>query len=119
MPLLGYPISAHYVNVAEPRPLTSQSLANWISLDLAERASQLRKRGSGAIYNLPNGERVIVNALGGGMGAIKNELPLWASTFIRRGILRRDRLKVVKRLERILDDIHGKIPLTPQRYQHS
>jgi len=116
--LLGYPISAHHVNVPEPRRLTAQSLANWISLELAERASQLRQRGSGVIYNLPNGERIIVTALGGGMVSIKNELPLGASTFVRRGILRRDRLKVAKRLERILDDIHSQIPVTPKRYQH-
>jgi len=118
MQLLGYPISAHYINVPEPTPLTIESLSNWISLELAERASQLRQRGNGAIYNLPNGERVIVTALGAGMVSIKNELPLGASTLVRRSILRRDRLKVVKRLERILSDIHHEIPVTPKRYQH-
>lgn len=118
MQFLGYPISAHHVNVPEPAPLTIESLSNWISLELAERASQLRQRGTGAIYNLPNGERVIVTALGAGMVSIKNELPLGASTVMRRGVLRRDRLKVLKRLERILSDIHREVPMTPKRYQH-
>jgi hypothetical protein len=117
MQLLGYPINAHYVTTPEPRPLTTHSLANWISLDLAERASQLRQRGNGTIYCLPNGERIIVTALGGGMVSIKNELPLGASTFVRWGILRRDRLKVAKRLERILDNLHQEVPITPKRHQ--
>src|SRR5699024_12642307 len=108
--------SAHYINVPEPTPLTIESLSNWISLELAERASQLRQRGNGAIYNLPNGERVIVTALGAGMVSIKNELPLGASTLVRRSILRRARLIVVMRLERILTDIQPDILVTAMLY---
>lgn len=117
MQLLGYPINAHYVTAPEPRPLNTQALAHWISLDLAERASHLRHRGNGAIYDLPNGERIIITALGRGMVSMKNELTLGMSAFVRRGILRRDRRKVAQHLERILVNLHQEVPITPKRHQ--